>query len=748
MLKIRDNSNELSDSLEQDKKEDQNNNYSNNDTIEDNDQDNSEINNSIDNYNIENSNIENETLVSESDNIIQNIQLDSEKDIKEKNNESDNQNLTTEEVNKDTSNESDDNNSNNNNNGNTNTNDNNGNQLNKIQEQEQNEDSKNDSLPNKRSLEQQEDFEESISKKQKNLVHTPSKVVHLRNLPPDCTEQEIISLIEPFGAIENMIIIKGKSQALVQMVEISSAISFIQYYTTVQGSIRSKTIYTQFSNRKEISPAKETPNCILLITINNYLYNVTIEELYKVFSNFGTVNKVLLFTKSGNYQSLIEMKTPEEAVKAKNNLDGMNINNTCSLKIQFSSLTSLKIKYNNEKSRDFTVIDHNYQLQIQQQQQHQQQYQQAAGYTLDPLQQQQQHQPQPQSQQNTLTPPGLLNPPIPGSSPPMLIPTSPTVQAQISPYIVPLDVPYNQNQSYYSNNTNNNGYYNYNGTNNHDLQLQQPQMQSLNLQQQQNMAINIQQQQQQQQQQQYQPLLQIPANTAHHQYLIQPQNSQNSQNSQLQQRLQPSQNSNVLIVAGLPMDNVSPDDLFTLFGIYGDPIRVKILFNRKDTALIQMNTSQQAELVLQYLHSFPFKGHNIRVNISKHKVVQLPRPGEDNGELTKDYTGSPMHRFKLPGSKNYLNIHPPSNFLHLSNLPDSNNNLDLENRIRQLFSVHGEVKSFKFFQNDMKMALLEMASLEQAINSLVSLHGYTLMGDTAIKVSFAKPTTRKTPFFS
>jgi len=37
--------------------------------------------------------------------------------------------------------------------------------------------------------------------------------------------------------------------------------------------------------------------------------------------------------------------------------------------------------------------------------------------------------------------------------------------------------------------------------------------------------------------------------------------------------------------------------------------------------------------------------------------------------LTKDYTNSPLHRFKKPNSKNYHNIFPPSATLHLSNIP-------------------------------------------------------------------------------
>merc|ERR1712212_1424802 len=45
----------------------------------------------------------------------------------------------------------------------------------------------------------------------------------------------------------------------------------------------------------------------------------------------------------------------------------------------------------------------------------------------------------------------------------------------------------------------------------------------------------------------------------------------------------------VLLVSNLDEESVNVDYLFTLFGVYGDVIRVKILFNKKDTALIQMS---------------------------------------------------------------------------------------------------------------------------------------------------------------
>ena len=72
---------------------------------------------------------------------------------------------------------------------------------------------------------------------------------------------------------------------------------------------------------------------------------------------------------------------------------------------------------------------------------------------------------------------------------------------------------------------------------------------------------------------------------------------------------------------------------------------------------------------MSHLNGQKMNSKIIRVTLSKHQTVQLPREGLDDQGLTKDFTNSPLHRFKKPGSKNYSNIFPPSSTLHLSNIP-------------------------------------------------------------------------------
>uniref|UniRef100_A0A183IK04 RRM domain-containing protein n=1 Tax=Soboliphyme baturini TaxID=241478 RepID=A0A183IK04_9BILA len=153
-------------------------------------------------------------------------------------------------------------------------------------------------------------------------------------------------------------------------------------------------------------------------------------------------------------------------------------------------------------------------------------------------------------------------------------------------------------------------------------------------------------------------------------------------------------------------------------GVYGDVHRVKVLFNKKDNALIQYAEPPQAQLAIQYLDKLKLWDKVIRVTSSKHMNVQMPKEGQPDAGLTKDFYQSPLHRFKKPGSKNYLNIYPPSSTLHLSNIAPS----VTEEFLTEAFMEKGfKVRGFKFFPKDHKMALVQLDSIGDAVLALIVL---------------------------
>ena len=152
-----------------------------------------------------------------------------------------------------------------------------------------------------------------------------------------------------------------------------------------------------------------------------------------------------------------------------------------------------------------------------------------------------------------------------------------------------------------------------------------------------------------------------------------------------------------------------------------------LLFNQKIQALLAMNHLDKTKLW----------GKAIRVMPSKHTTVQLPKDGQPDAGLTKDYGNSNLHRFKKPGSKNYSNIYPPSSTLHLSNIPTTVE----EPNLREAFGNIGlHVQAFKFFPKDRKMALVQLANVDEAIIALVKLHNYQLSETSHLRVSFSKST--------
>ncbi|EDL32215.1 mCG50057, partial [Mus musculus] len=187
----------------------------------------------------------------------------------------------------------------------------------------------------------------------------PSRVIHVRKLPSDVTEGEVISLGLPFGKVTNLLMLKGKNQAFTEMNTEETANTMVNYYTSVAPVLRGQPIYIQFSNHKELetdsSPnqaraqaALQAVNSVhsgnlalaasaaavdagmamagqspaLRIIVENLFYPVTLDMVHQIFSKFGTVLKIITFTKNNQFQALLQYADPVSAQHAKLSLDG------------------------------------------------------------------------------------------------------------------------------------------------------------------------------------------------------------------------------------------------------------------------------------------------------------------------------------------------------------------------------------------------------------------------------------------
>ncbi|XP_051122867.1 polypyrimidine tract-binding protein homolog 2-like isoform X2 [Andrographis paniculata] len=101
----------------------------------------------------------------------------------------------------------------------------------------------------------------------------------------------------------------------------------------------------------------EPESNVLLASIENMQYAVTLDVLHMVFSAFGSVLKIAMFDKNGGLQALIQYPNVQTAVVAKEALEGHCIydGGYCKLHISYSRHTDLSIKANNDRSRDYTI---------------------------------------------------------------------------------------------------------------------------------------------------------------------------------------------------------------------------------------------------------------------------------------------------------------------------------------------------------------------------------------------------------
>ncbi|OMO50030.1 hypothetical protein COLO4_38260 [Corchorus olitorius] len=282
------------------------------------------------------------------------------------------------------------------------------------------------------------------SQPQFRYTQPPSKVLHLRNLPWECTEEELIELGKPFGKVVNTKCNVGanRNQAFIEFADLNQAIAMISYYASSSepAQVRGKTVYLQYSNRQEIVNNKTTADVagnvllvtiegqdarlvsidvlhlalvqfsdaetatsaknaldgriiprdytnpylpvapsaidgsgqfslgldgkklepesnVLLASIENMQYAVTLDVLQMVFSAFGPVQKIAMFDKNGGLQALIQYPDVQTAIVAKEALEGHCIydGGFCKLHISYSRHTDLSIKVNNDRSRDYTI---------------------------------------------------------------------------------------------------------------------------------------------------------------------------------------------------------------------------------------------------------------------------------------------------------------------------------------------------------------------------------------------------------
>ncbi|KAH1017185.1 hypothetical protein HUJ05_007882 [Dendroctonus ponderosae] len=105
-------------------------------------------------------------------------------------------------------------------------------------------------------------------------VGKPSRVIHIRNIPSDVSEAEIIHLGLPFGRVTNVLVLKGKNQAFLEMGDEAAATSMVSYFGGSVAQLRGRSVYVQYSNHKELKTDQTHSNAVSIqnVLTNNVLY--------------------------------------------------------------------------------------------------------------------------------------------------------------------------------------------------------------------------------------------------------------------------------------------------------------------------------------------------------------------------------------------------------------------------------------------------------------------------------------------
>lgn len=103
-------------------------------------------------------------------------------------------------------------------------------------------------------------------------------------------------------------------------------------------------------------PESARPNHILLFTIINPFYPITVDVLHKICVAHGPVLRIVIFKKNG-VQAMVEFDSLDAATRARENLSGADIySGCCTLKIDFAKPEKLNVYKNEpETSWDYTL---------------------------------------------------------------------------------------------------------------------------------------------------------------------------------------------------------------------------------------------------------------------------------------------------------------------------------------------------------------------------------------------------------
>uniref|UniRef100_A0A6M2DU66 Putative polypyrimidine tract-binding protein n=1 Tax=Xenopsylla cheopis TaxID=163159 RepID=A0A6M2DU66_XENCH len=107
--------------------------------------------------------------------------------------------------------------------------------------------------------------------------------------------------------------------------------------------------------RRKRQSEPSPPNHVLLLTVFNPVYPITVDVLHTICTQHGKVLRIVIFKKNG-VQAMVEFDSLESATRAKEALNSADIySGCCTLKIDYAKPEKLNVHKNDSDSWDYTV---------------------------------------------------------------------------------------------------------------------------------------------------------------------------------------------------------------------------------------------------------------------------------------------------------------------------------------------------------------------------------------------------------
>lgn len=172
----------------------------------------------------------------------------------------------------------------------------------------------------------------------------------VKNLPQHVTEAEVRGLFAKLPCISEIIILKNSTNVYLRLSDLEEANAFLTRKGNLPIHHKGKKLEVCLVSKLPLD-LNET-SAIVLGTIYKETVEINVKNLHAIFSEFGTLRKMVIFKKK-NFQVFVEFASGEEAQFFRGALNNVNYKGLFFLKIQFTRKKELVVSGNNFYEFDF-----------------------------------------------------------------------------------------------------------------------------------------------------------------------------------------------------------------------------------------------------------------------------------------------------------------------------------------------------------------------------------------------------------